>query len=201
MTEMIDVAGSRAGFPSKYQAISSIASAADRSAEIQFAIGTCSLGATLVAGSEQGVCAILFGQSPKALRRDLQDRFPDAELTEADAAFAALADTVMGFVENPARGLDAALDPRGTAFQQKVWQALRDIPAGATLSYTDIAGRIGAPDAVRAVAQACAANPLAVAIPCHRVVRQDGGLSGYRWGVERKRALLARESGAGEAAI
>jgi AraC family transcriptional regulator, regulatory protein of adaptative response / methylated-DNA-[protein]-cysteine methyltransferase len=194
MTEMIDAAGSHSGFPSKSQAVSSIASAADRRTEIQFAIGTCSLGAILVAGTEKGICAVLFGQSPRALRRDLQDRFPDVGLTEADAAFAALADSVMGFVENPARGLDAALDPPGTAFQRKVWRALRDIPAGATASYTDVAGRIGAPHAVRAVAQACAANPLAVAIPCHRVVRQDGGLSGYRWGVERKRALLARES-------
>jgi AraC family transcriptional regulator, regulatory protein of adaptative response / methylated-DNA-[protein]-cysteine methyltransferase len=162
--------------------------------DIRFAVGECSLGAILVARSERGVCAILFGDDPDALARDLQDRFPRANLIGGDRAFEQLVATVVGFVEAPALGLDLPLDVRGTAFQQRVWQALREIPAGVTVSYSDIAQRIGSPNAVRAVAGACAANMLAVAIPCHRVVRNDGGLSGYRWGVERKRALLAREA-------
>ncbi|WPP46767.1 bifunctional DNA-binding transcriptional regulator/O6-methylguanine-DNA methyltransferase Ada [Pseudomonas sp. AN-1] len=163
-------------------------------AVIRFAVGECSLGSILVAASELGVCAILLGDDPDALARDLQDRFPKAELIGADAAFEQLVATVVGFVEMPGRGLDLPLDVRGTAFQQRVWQALREIPAGTTASYAEIAQRIGTPKAVRAVAGACAANALAVAIPCHRVVRSDGGLSGYRWGVERKRALLEREA-------
>jgi len=162
-------------------------------AQIRFAIGECSLGAILVAQSARGVCAILLGDDPDALARDLQDRFPHADLIGGDADFEQLVAQVVGFVEAPGIGLDLPLDVRGTAFQQRVWQALRDIPAGSTASYTDIATRIGAPKAVRAVAQACAANRLAVAIPCHRVVRSDGTLSGYRWGVERKRELLKRE--------
>ena len=161
---------------------------------IRFAVGECSLGSILVAQSERGICAILLGDDPDALTRDLQDRFPQATLIGGDAAFERLVATVVGFVEAPAVGLDLPLDVRGTAFQQRVWQALRAIPAGATASYTDIAKRIGAPQAVRAVAQACGANALAVAIPCHRVVRHDGALAGYRWGVERKRALLEREA-------
>jgi AraC family transcriptional regulator of adaptative response/methylated-DNA-[protein]-cysteine methyltransferase len=161
--------------------------------DIHFAIGQCSLGAILVARSAQGVCAILLDDDPDALARDLQDRFPRANLIGGDATFEQLVATVIGFVEAPALGLDLPLDIRGTAFQRRVWQALREIPAGETASYTDIANRIGAPKAVRAVAGACAANTLAVAIPCHRVVRNDGGLSGYRWGVARKRALLACE--------
>ena len=162
--------------------------------EIRFAIGQCSLGAILVARSARGVCAILMGDDPDSLARDLQDRFPHAALVGADAAFEQWVAQVVGFVEAPGLGLNLPLDVRGTAFQQRVWQALRDIPTGQTASYADIAGRVGAPKAVRAVAQACAANALAVAIPCHRVVRSDGALSGYRWGVERKRALLAREA-------
>ncbi len=162
--------------------------------EIRFAIGECSLGSILVARSERGVCAILLGDDPDALVRDLQDQFPRASLIGGDAEFEQLVSQVVGFVEAPGLGLDLPLDVRGTAFQQRVWQALRDIPAGATASYTDIASRIGSPASVRAVAQACGANLLAVAIPCHRVVRNDGGLSGYRWGVERKRALLQREA-------
>jgi AraC family transcriptional regulator of adaptative response/methylated-DNA-[protein]-cysteine methyltransferase len=142
------------------------------------------------------VCAILLGDDPQALACDLQDRFPAARLIGADAGFERLVARVVGFVEAPRLGLDLPLDVRGTAFQQRVWQALRQVPAGQTLSYTELAARIGAPKAVRAVASACAANPLAVAIPCHRVVRADGGLAGYRWGVERKQALLTRESGA-----
>jgi len=162
--------------------------------EIRFAVGECSLGAILVAHSSQGICAILMGDDPDALARDLQDRFPRATLIGGDAAFEQLVATVVGFVEAPGTGLDLPLDVRGTAFQQRVWQALRDIPPGDTATYTDIAQRIGAPRAVRAVASACAANALAVAIPCHRVIRTDGDLAGYRWGVARKRALLARES-------
>jgi AraC family transcriptional regulator of adaptative response/methylated-DNA-[protein]-cysteine methyltransferase len=162
--------------------------------EIRFAIGQCSLGAILVARSERGVCAILMGDDPDVLVRDLQDRFAQARLVGGDTAFEQWVAQVVGFVEEPRLGLHLPLDLRGTAFQQRVWRALRDIPSGQTASYTEIADRIGAPKAVRAVAQACAANPLAVAIPCHRVVRSDGGLSGYRWGVERKRALLEREA-------
>ena len=161
---------------------------------IRFAIGECSLGAILVAASQRGVCAILLGDDPDALARDLQERFPRAELIGGDAGFERLVARVVGFVEAPRRGLDLPLDIRGTAFQQRVWQALRQIPAGETVSYTQIAERIGAPESMRAVAGACAANCLAVAIPCHRVVRIDGGLAGYRWGVERKRALIEREA-------
>lgn len=164
------------------------------SAEIRFAVGESTLGSILVAMSERGVCAIFLGDDPDALTRELQDRFPRATLVGGDAEFERLVARVVGFIEAPGLGLDLPLDVRGTAFQQRVWQALRDIPTGATASYTDIARRIGAPRSVRAVAQACAANSLAVAIPCHRVVRIDGGPSGYRWGVERKRALLAREA-------
>jgi AraC family transcriptional regulator of adaptative response/methylated-DNA-[protein]-cysteine methyltransferase len=163
-------------------------------ADIRFAVGECSLGSILVARSEIGVCAILLGDDPDALARDLQDRFPRATLIGGDAEFEQLVAQVVGFIEAPGLGLDLPLDVQGTAFQQRVWQALQEIPAGSTASYAEIAGRIGAPRAVRAVAQACAANSLAVAIPCHRVVRNDGGLSGYRWGVERKRALLEREA-------
>ncbi len=163
------------------------------SAEIRFAVGQTSLGAILVAATEKGVCAIQFGEDPDALVRALQDRFPKAELIGADAAFEALVARVVGRVEGAADSGDLPLDIRGTAFQERVWRALRDIPRGATASYADIAARIGAPKSVRAVARACAANPTAVVIPCHRVVRSDGGLSGYRWGVERKRALLQRE--------
>lgn len=161
--------------------------------EIRFAVGECSLGSILVAMSAKGVCAILLGNDPDALVRDLQDRFPRAHLMGDDGEFEAMVAQVVGFVEAPGLGLDLPLDVRGTAFQQRVWQALREIPAGATASYAEIAGRIGRPGAVRAVAAACAANALAVAIPCHRVIRTDGALSGYRWGAERKRELLARE--------
>lgn len=162
--------------------------------EIRFALGECSLGSILVASSDRGVCAIALGDDPDALVRELQDRFPKANLIGGDSAFEQLVARVVGFVEAPALGLDLPLDVRGTAFQQRVWQALREIPPGSTMSYSDIANRIGSPKAVRAVAGACAANTLAVAIPCHRVVRNDGALSGYRWGVERKRALLEREA-------
>ncbi|MBC8145728.1 MAG: bifunctional DNA-binding transcriptional regulator/O6-methylguanine-DNA methyltransferase Ada [bacterium] len=160
---------------------------------IMFAIGESSLGSVLVARSERGVCAILLGDDADILARDLQDRFPRATLIGGDAEFVELIATVIGFVEDPRIGLLLPLDIRGTAFQQRVWNALREIPVGSTASYTDVAAMIGSPKSVRAVAQACGANALAVAIPCHRVVRTDGGLSGYRWGVERKRELLNRE--------
>ena len=162
-------------------------------ARIEFAIGQSSLGAILVARSQRGVCAISLGDDPDALLRELQDRFPRAELIGGDAGFERLVAQVVGLIEQPGIGIDLPLDVRGTAFQQRVWDALRKIPAGETASYAQIAQRIGAPKSVRAVAQACASNTLAVAIPCHRVVRSDGALSGYRWGVERKRELLARE--------
>ena len=165
-------------------------------AEIRFAIGECSLGSILVAASDRGVCAILLGDDPEFLARELQDRFPRATLIGGDQQFEEIVARVVGFVEAPALGLDLPLDVRGTAFQQRVWQALREVPPGSTVSYAEIASRIGAPTAVRAVAGACSANPLAIAIPCHRVVHTDGGLSGYRWGVERKKALLQREAGA-----
>jgi AraC family transcriptional regulator of adaptative response/methylated-DNA-[protein]-cysteine methyltransferase len=162
-------------------------------ARIRFAVGECSLGSILVAASDKGICAIQFGDDPDALVRELQDRFPRAELIGADKEFEQLVTKVVGFVEAPAQGLDLPLDIRGTAFQQRVWRALREIPGGSTASFAEIAKRIGRPKAVRAVAQACAVNPIAVAIPCHRVVRTDGESSGYRWGVERKRVLLERE--------
>lgn len=163
--------------------------------QIRFAVGRCLLGEILVAASVRGVCAIALGDDPDVLVRDLQDRFPHAELLGGDAQFERMVARVVGFVEAPRTGLDLPLDVQGTAFQQRVWQALRRIPPGRTATYAEIARRIGAPTAVRAVAGACAANTLAVAIPCHRVVRSDGGLSGYRWGVARKRALLDREAG------
>jgi AraC family transcriptional regulator, regulatory protein of adaptative response / methylated-DNA-[protein]-cysteine methyltransferase len=162
--------------------------------EIRFAVGQTSLGAILVASSDKGVAAILLGDDPGALVRDLQDRFPKARLIGADPDYEARIAKVVGFVEAPGTGFDLPLDVRGTAFQQRVWQALRDIPAGETRSYAEVARAIGSPKSVRAVAGACAANNLAVAIPCHRVVRNDGALSGYAWGVERKRVLLDREA-------
>jgi AraC family transcriptional regulator of adaptative response/methylated-DNA-[protein]-cysteine methyltransferase len=161
--------------------------------EIHFAVGQTSLGAILVASSTKGVASILLGNDPDALLRELQDRFPKAKLIGADKDYEALVARVVGFIEAPQIGLDLPLDVRGTAFQRRVWQALQEIPVGQTVSYTEIAQRIGSPKAVRAVAGACAANNLAVAIPCHRVVRNDGALSGYAWGVERKKALLDRE--------
>ncbi|MBI6943021.1 bifunctional DNA-binding transcriptional regulator/O6-methylguanine-DNA methyltransferase Ada [Pseudomonas putida] len=163
-------------------------------ATIHFAVGQCSLGAILVAQSEKGICSILLGDEPQALLEQLQDQFPKARLIGGDAAYERLVAEVVGFVEAPALGLDLPLDVQGTAFQERVWQALREVPVGSRVSYTEIAERIGAPKAVRAVAMACAANRIAVAIPCHRVVRRDGDISGYRWGVERKRQLLARET-------
>ena len=175
--------------PSRYRAGGS-------SEEIKFAVGQTSLGAILVASSTKGVAAILLGDDADELVRDLQDRFPSARLIGADRGYEALVAQVVGFVEEPAKGLSLPLDIRGTAFQQRVWHALKEIPAGETVCYADIARRIGAPKAVRAVATAIAANNVAVAIPCHRVIRNDGSLSGYAWGVERKRELIKRESNA-----
>lgn len=162
--------------------------------DIQFAIGQCSLGSILVAQSERGVCSILIGDDPSKLLRDLQDRFPKANLMGNESGFEDLVAKVVGLVEKPGIGFDLPLDIQGTAFQQRVWRALQQIPLGSTATYTEIANRMGMPKAVRAVAQACSANPLAVVIPCHRVIRSDGSLSGYRWGVERKRVLLEREA-------
>jgi AraC family transcriptional regulator of adaptative response/methylated-DNA-[protein]-cysteine methyltransferase len=161
---------------------------------IFFAIGKCSLGYLLVSQSTRGVCSILIGEDPTLLARDLRDQFPEANLIGTESGYEQLVAKVVGLIENPGVPLDLPLDIRGTAFQQRVWHALQEIPSGSTASYTDIANQIGTPGAVRAVAQACGANVLAVVIPCHRVIRNDGSLSGYRWGVERKRALLEREA-------
>lgn len=165
---------------------------------IRFALGECSLGSILVALSGRGVCAITLGDDPNLLAEDLQQRFPRADLLPGDKQFRSVIAKVVGFVEAPRRGLELPLDIQGTAFQERVWRELRKIPPGQTCSYAEIAQRIGSPKAYRAVARACAQNPIALAIPCHRIVRNDGGISGYRWGVERKRALLTREAaGAG----
>jgi AraC family transcriptional regulator of adaptative response/methylated-DNA-[protein]-cysteine methyltransferase len=162
--------------------------------DINFALGETSLGAILVAQSARGICAISLGNDPKELIENFQDQFPNAHLIGANPDFEALIAQVVGFVESPGTCFDLPLDIQGTVFQEKVWQALLSVPAGSTVTYTELAERIGMPRAVRAVANACGANKLAVAIPCHRVVRSDGSLSGYRWGVERKRALLKGES-------
>jgi len=172
--------------PSRYRA-------GGAGADIRFAVGKCSLGSILVAKTARGICAIFLGDDPDGLIRDLRSRFPRANLIGGDAGFERIVSRVVALVEKPALGLDLPLDIRGTAFQRRVWQELRRIPVGARTTYTDIARRIDAPKSVRAVAQACGANALAIAIPCHRVVRSDGALSGYRWGIDRKRALLERE--------
>lgn len=180
-TEMLGMA------PSQYKAgASNIA--------IQFAIARSFLGWVLVAATERGICAIDFGDTPEALTAGLKTRFPKAQLREPDLNFSHWVCQVIALIETPKRGLDLPLDIQGTAFQQRVWKALQSIPSGVTMSYSQIAQQIDSPSAVRAVATACAANTLAVAIPCHRVVRSNGELSGYRWGVERKHALLEREA-------
>lgn len=161
---------------------------------IRFSVGSCTLGDLLVAATERGVCAILLGDDPQALVQALHHRFPNADLVRADSSFEELRARVVELVENPRRAHNIALDIQGTEFQATVWKALTRIRAGTTMSYAELAQAIGQPSASRAVAGACAANTLAVAIPCHRVVCSDGALSGYRWGVDRKRALLARES-------
>lgn len=164
-----------------------------RNARIRFAVGQTSLGSVLVAATDLGICAVLLGDDPQTLLHDLQDRFRQAELVGGDPPFEQWVAQVIGLIESPGTGTDLPLDLQGTAFQQRVWQALRRIPPGTTVSYADLAAGLGAPKAVRAVAQACGANPIAVAIPCHRVIRTDGSVSGYRWGIQRKRALLERE--------
>jgi AraC family transcriptional regulator of adaptative response/methylated-DNA-[protein]-cysteine methyltransferase len=161
---------------------------------IRFAVGASPFGSMLVARSAEGVCAILLGDDRAVLAQDLQRRFPASALRRDDAGLSHEIAEVAAFIEAPVGDLELPLDLRGTDFQQRVWRVLRDIGAGTTASYAQVAQRIGAPASARAVAGACAANPLAVAIPCHRVVRSDGGLSGYRWGAQRKRALLEREA-------
>lgn len=161
---------------------------------LSFAFHPSALGLVLVAQSAKGICAILLGDDRRALLLDLQSRFPQAHLVSGDASLDTIAARVAGIVQSPERSFDATLDLRGSDFQRDVWCALRSIPAGTTTTYKDIAIRVGRPAAVRAVARACAANPVAVVVPCHRVLRRDGKLSGYRWGVERKRELLAREA-------
>jgi AraC family transcriptional regulator of adaptative response/methylated-DNA-[protein]-cysteine methyltransferase len=163
--------------------------------QIRFAIAECSLGPILVASTAQGICAILIDDDPDFLVRDLQDRFPKAELIGAEPDYEQVVSRVIGMVERPSVGLDLPLDVRGTAFQQRVWQVLRAIPSGRRVTYAELAQLAGVPRGARAVASACAANAIAVAIPCHRVVRNDGSISGYRWGVDRKAALLNREAG------
>jgi AraC family transcriptional regulator, regulatory protein of adaptative response / methylated-DNA-[protein]-cysteine methyltransferase len=161
---------------------------------LRYAFADTSLGAVAVARSPKGICAILLADHRRDLLSELRQTFPAAGLVEDVAGLAPTLARVVRFVESPEAGLDLPLDVHGTEFQQRVWRALRKIPAGKTASYADIARRIDAPKSVRAVAQACGANTLALAIPCHRVVRSDGALSGYRWGVTRKRALLDREA-------
>jgi AraC family transcriptional regulator, regulatory protein of adaptative response / methylated-DNA-[protein]-cysteine methyltransferase len=160
---------------------------------IRHATARCALGWVLVAMTEQGVCAISLGDDPAVLMRELEARFRNARLVAADQELGATIAKVVALVDDPRNGCDLPLDICGTLFEQRVWQALRDIPAGTSLTYSELAAAVGAPGAVRAVASACAANAIAVAIPCHRVLRRDGTLSGYRWGVARKRALLDRE--------
>jgi AraC family transcriptional regulator of adaptative response/methylated-DNA-[protein]-cysteine methyltransferase len=173
--------------------------AGGRGATIRFAVGECSLGSILVAATDVGVCAISFGDDPTRLVRSLQDRFSQATLVGADRAFERTVARVVAFVEQPRLGLDLPLDIRGTAFQQRVWKQLMAIPAGSTRTYSQIARALGRPAGSRAVGGACAKNPIAVAIPCHRVLRTDGSLSGYHWGVDRKARLLDRERGRADA--
>lgn len=172
--------------PKKYRA-------GGKDTQIYFALGECSLGSVLVAQSERGICAISLGDDPDVLLQELQEQFSNATLIGGDANYETIVAQVIGFIEQPRPHFDLPLDIRGTIFQQKVWQALQKISPGQTLSYSALAQLIGSPKASRAVASACAANTLAVVIPCHRIVRNNGELSGYRWGVERKRALLEKE--------
>ena len=164
--------------------------------DIRYAFGSSSLGSVLVAATDRGICAIMLGDERDALADDLARRFPRAQRRDDDDRFADLVARVVALVEDPGRGADLPLDIRGTAFQERVWRALSKIPAGTTVSYAELARSLGAPKSTRAVAAACAKNPVAVAIPCHRVVGSDGSLTGYRWGTDRKRALLDRERAA-----
>jgi AraC family transcriptional regulator of adaptative response/methylated-DNA-[protein]-cysteine methyltransferase len=172
--------------------------AAGAQSRIRFAVGECSLGSVLVAATERGICAILLGDDPEQLAHELERRFRRAELVGADAEFERWVAQVIGLIDQPGAALALPLDVQGTAFQARVWDALCRIPPGKTVSYAELARELGQPRAVRAVARACASNLVAVAIPCHRVIRSDGDLSGYRWGVERKRLLLEREAGAAQ---
>jgi AraC family transcriptional regulator of adaptative response/methylated-DNA-[protein]-cysteine methyltransferase len=186
--------------PSANERDAATAAVADRRAApgvIHLAIGPSSLGLVLVARSDRGMAAVLIGDDHEALRRELRARFPGSTLDEGDGESLAMLGEVIGCIERPGRALDVPLDLGGTEFQRTVWRALREIPSGTTTTYTEIAVRLGRPKSARAVAQACAANALAVVVPCHRVVRRDGSLSGYRWGVQRKRALLDSEAMAG----
>jgi methylated-DNA-[protein]-cysteine S-methyltransferase/AraC family transcriptional regulator of adaptative response/methylated-DNA-[protein]-cysteine methyltransferase len=162
--------------------------------ELAFAAGSTELGVVLIARSVAGVCSIVMGSDDEELREGLAMRFPDHTLVRDDAKLAADLRSIQRFIETPAAGLDLALDVRGTPWQRRVWSALLGVPAGATVTYSALAARVGEPGAARAVARACAENAIALAIPCHRIIRKDGTLSGYRWGVERKRALLAKEA-------
>jgi len=161
---------------------------------VRYTFGSSSLGVVLVAATEKGICAILLGDEPAALERELALRFRAGRLDVGDPTLQRLTLDAVDIIEAPGKALALPLDPHGTPFQLKVWQELRGIPAGATASYSEIALRVGAPKEAFAVGEACAANMIAVAIPCHRVVRKDGRLAGYRWGFGRKRALLAREA-------
>lgn len=158
-----------------------------------YALASSTIGLVLAAWSDRGVCAILLGDDPSHLTADLQARFPSARLVESAADLDRLTSKVVAFIDAPKHGLDLALDMRGTDFQRRVWTALQNVPPGQTVSYLELADRAGCPRSTRAVANACAANAIAVAIPCHRAIRSDGALSGYRWGVERKRRLLENE--------
>ncbi|GAA5157964.1 methylated-DNA--[protein]-cysteine S-methyltransferase [Viridibacterium curvum] len=189
---------SSSGFYERVQSLLGMTPAAFRKGgegeRIRFGIGQCTLGAILVAATGKGLCSIALGDDPVALLEALQERFPHAELCGDEPDFEDWMACVIGFVDGRDANLALPLDVRGTAFQQRVWQALQSIPPGSTLSYTELAQKLGTPRAVRAVASACAANTLAIAIPCHRIVRSDGSLSGYRWGIDRKRMLIDREA-------
>jgi methylated-DNA-[protein]-cysteine S-methyltransferase/AraC family transcriptional regulator of adaptative response/methylated-DNA-[protein]-cysteine methyltransferase len=162
--------------------------------EVLFTTAESALGIVLVARSSVGVCSILIGSEAATLTADLAERFPSSALTRNDRALARDLEKILRFIAAPERGLNLELDVHGTPFQRRVWDALCAIPSGRTVTYAALARRIGEPGSVRAVANACAANAIALAIPCHRVIRSDGTLSGYRWGVERKRAMLTREA-------
>jgi AraC family transcriptional regulator of adaptative response/methylated-DNA-[protein]-cysteine methyltransferase len=161
--------------------------------QIRYVVEKCSLGLALIAGTPRGICAIFLGDDPRALESDLRAEFSNADLHASDVSFQRWVKAVLAQIDEPARRVDLPLDIRGTAFQHRVWEALRRIPVGQTTTYTELASRIGAPSTVRAVARACATNPVSVVVPCHRVVRKDKSLAGYRWGLQRKRALLDRE--------
>jgi AraC family transcriptional regulator of adaptative response/methylated-DNA-[protein]-cysteine methyltransferase len=191
-------AGLSTSFHTKSTKLTGMVSPQTRSGEkpatIRYAVGLCSLGSILIASTDKGICAVQLGDDPSGMLRGLQDRFPNAGFVSGGEDIERLVTEIAGFVETPARRLDLLLDVRGTAFQRRVWQAVCEIPPGSTRSYSDIAKQIDASKAVHAVSQACMSNVIAIAIPCHRIVRSDGGLSGYPWGVERKYALLKREA-------